>query len=127
MTIVSLVSALITMILVPILPIEFVKNFFGCFLGLMGGVYIGAVLTQGHDNLNVILEVVSGTITLLLGVLALYLNCTTMICCGMILHGIWDWSHDLFSNVLKTKIPHWYIPFCMWYDIIIGVYLYYML
>lgn len=44
---------------------------------------------------------------------------------GLVLHGVWDVLHHNGWDVVKTKIPQGYIPFCAGYDwllaLILGV------
>lgn len=44
---------------------------------------------------------------------------------GYFAHGIWDIIHH--SHGIKTKVTHWYIPFCLIYDWLVGAYIIYWL
>jgi len=38
---------------------------------------------------------------------------------GILLHAVWDCAHH--NGGFGAKVPSWYIPFCVWIDLVIGV------
>jgi len=82
-------------------------------LSLIGGAYIGFG-AQANDGKTLALELV---VAVLFGAAALtgLLWHWIAIPVGLALHAIWDLLHH--RPIVGARVPHWYIPFCVVFDI----------
>ena len=82
-------------------------------LSLIGGAYIGFG-AQANDGKTLALELV---VAVLFGAAALtgLLWHWISIPVGLALHAIWDLLHH--RRIVGARVPHWYIPFCVVFDI----------
>jgi len=88
--------------------------FHSVMLGVIGSIYLGFAFADGRISIA-ILEFAVGTVFLVLALLGLW---WTPICIaiGLVLHGCWDLAHR--PNVVTTRIPSWYPPFCAAFDFV---------
>ena len=90
-------------------------------LAMIAAIYLGFAFSDGRPAI-VILELVAGTVFIVLALLGLWLA-PMFIAAGLVLHGVWDLAHR--PRAIPTKLPAWYPPFCAAYDFVFaGVFLY---
>ena len=61
---------------------------------------------------------------MLFGALAtagLALSAPILLAAGYLAHALWDSVHG--QRGIHTRIPWWYVPLCIGFDVIVGVYL----
>ncbi|MDR0342177.1 MAG: hypothetical protein LBI49_03535 [Nocardiopsaceae bacterium] len=95
-------------------------GFLAILLGAIGAVYLGFVLADGRARE---FRIESAGI-LLFGVLAtigLTLAAPAVLAAGYLGHGLWDSLHG--RRGIHTRIPWWYAPWCIGFDVVVGVYL----
>ncbi|PXW67218.1 hypothetical protein C7964_10848 [Loktanella sp. PT4BL] len=82
-------------------------------LGMIGGAYIGFG-AQASDSKTLALELL---VAVLFGMAALagLLWHWIAIPLGLALHAIWDLLHH--KPIVGARVPRWYIPFCVIYDL----------
>jgi hypothetical protein len=83
-------------------------------LAMIAAIYLGFAFSDGRASI-VILELVAGTIFIVLALLGLWVA-PAFIAAGLILHGVWDLAHR--PKAITTKLPVWYPPFCAAYDFV---------
>jgi hypothetical protein len=88
-------------------------------LAMIGGAYIGFAARDGRPSANLI-ELVGGLAFAAVALGGLQLN-PLLIAGGYVAHGCWDLFHHRHGPYADT--PHWYIPFCVVYDWILGAFL----
>jgi uncharacterized protein DUF6010 len=90
-------------------------------LAMIAAIYLGFAFSDGRPSI-VILELVAGTVFIVLALLGLWLA-PMFIAAGLVLHGVWDLAHR--PRAIPTKLPAWYPPFCAAYDFVFaGVFIY---
>ena len=82
-------------------------------------IYVGFALTENVTN-NIILEVVVALIFYFIAIIG-YSGNGYLIALGIVLHGLWDFSHHSVK-IVSTDIPDYYPLFCFIVDIILGIY-----
>lgn len=82
-------------------------------MGMIGGAYIGFG-AQAIDSKTLALELL---VAVLFGMAALtgLLWHWIAIPLGLVLHAIWDLQHH--RPIVGARVPRWYIPFCVIYDL----------
>ena len=88
-------------------------------LAMIGGAYVGFAARDGRPSANVI-ELIGGLAFAVVGLAGLQFN-ALLIAGGYVAHGFWDLIHHRHGPYADT--PHWYIPFCVVYDWILGAFL----
>jgi hypothetical protein len=93
--------------------------FFAVFLGTVAGVYLGFALSDGRFsifNAEYVGLVVYGAAA----VLSLTLNESLILAAGYVGHGLWDAIHP---HAVDTRMPWWYVPICIGFDFVFGIYI----
>jgi hypothetical protein len=88
-------------------------------LALIGGAYVGFAARDGRLSANLI-ELAGAVAFAAVGLAGLQFN-PLWIAAGYVAHGFWDLFHHRHGPSAHT--PHWYIPFCVVYDWIVGAFL----
>ena len=88
-------------------------------LGMIGGAYVGFAARDGRLSANII-ELIGALAFAAVALAGLQLN-PLLIAGGYVAHGFWDLFHHRHGACADT--PHWYIPFCVVYDWIVGAFL----
>lgn len=107
-------------LVVPVLlspPVAFVV--LAVLLGMIGSVYLGFALMDGRIALFGV-EYVGLIIFFAVPVVALVNDLPVLLAAGYIGHALWDAFHH--PGAVTTEMPRWYVPFCISFDIVIGVY-----
>lgn len=88
-------------------------------LAVIGGAYVGFAARDGRPSANHI-ELAGALVFAAIGLAGLQFN-PLLIAGGYVAHGFWDLFHHYPGPYADT--PHWYIPFCVVYDWILGAFL----
>lgn len=99
------------------LPFDVSVQLAALLLAIIAGAYIGFASADGRMSALVMeFAVASG-----FGVAALVglMWQPWVIPVAIIAHGFWDFLHH--NDVLGARIPQWYIPFCAWIDLAVGL------
>lgn len=88
-------------------------------LGMIAGAYLGFAAADGRVRALGV-ESAGITITLGLAVAAVVLDAPVLLAAGYAFHGLWDLAHH--PRALDTAVPGWYPPFCLVYDVAVGVF-----
>ena len=110
----------VTLVIPALLPRDDALGFLAILLGAIGAVYLGFVLADGRAP-EFRIECAG---ILLFGVLAitgLTLSAPAVLAVGYLAHGLWDTLHG--HRGIHTRIPWWYVPLCIGFDVVAGVYL----
>ncbi len=78
----------------------------------IAAVYFGFVLIDGRRR-ELLIEIGNMVLTIALALLGLWVA-PYWLALGYFAHGLWDAFHH--PRLIQTKIPRWYVPFCMLYD-----------
>lgn len=86
-------------------------------LAMIAGIYIGFAVNDGRLS-RIILE---ASVAVLFVIFAMWavMNAPMMLPAGYIAHAVWDFLHH--TALFKVKMPTWYVPACVVYDVMIGV------
>lgn len=115
----SIVLFAITWLVSWMLPqIHQVIELFAIVLVIIGSVYLGFAF-KDEDPQHQIIEISAASGFILMAAFGLWWN-PWLIVIGLIAHGLWDLVHHNTHRL--TKIPSWYIPLCLIYDILAGGY-----
>lgn len=110
----------VTLVVPALLPRDDALGFLAILLGAIGAVYLGFVLVDGRAR-----ELrIEGAAILLFGLFAtagLTLSAPRLLAAGYLAHGLWDSLHG--GRGIHTRIPWWYVPLCIGFDVVVGVYL----
>lgn len=96
-------------------------EFHAVLLTLIAAVYIVFAL-QNRLAAGVGLELIGVVSFTLLALAGLWAS-PWFIVVGLVLHGVWDVLHHNGWDVVKTKVPQGYIPFCAGYDWLLALFL----
>jgi len=94
--------------------------FFAVLLGLIGGVYLGLALMDGRQRESWI-ESVGVALFVGLPTMALATAEPLVQAAGYVGHALWDAIHH--PRGVHTRIPWWYVPACLGFDVLVGVYI----
>lgn len=101
------------------LPEALAQQWGALLLAMIGGAYVGFAARDGRPGANLI-ELAGGLAFAGVGLAGLQFN-PLLIAAGYVGHGFWDLFHHRHGPYAVT--PHWYIPFCVVYDWILGIFL----
>jgi hypothetical protein len=110
----------LTLVIPALLTRDDALGFLAILLGAIGAVYLGFVLADGRTH-EFRIECAG---ILLFGTLAtagLALSAPTVLAAGYLAHALWDTLHG--HRGIHTRIPWWYGPLCIGFDIVVGIYL----
>ena len=88
-------------------------------LAMIGGAYVGFAARDGRPSASLI-ELAGALAFAAVALAGLRFN-PLLIAGGYVAHGFWDLFHHRHGPYAHT--PHWYIPFCVVYDWILGAFL----
>jgi hypothetical protein len=101
------------------LPEPLAQQWGALLLAVIGGAYVGFAARDGRPSANLI-ELLGALAFAAIGLAGLQFA-PLLIAGGYVAHGFWDLVHH--RDGLYADTPHWYIPFCVVYDWIVGVFL----
>jgi len=100
-----------------VLPIDVSHALAALLLTLIAGVYIGFAVNDGRMS-RIMTESLVAITFVMFAVWAL-LNAPMLLPLGYIAHAAWDFLHH--TPVFNVKMPKWYVPACVVYDVIVGL------
>jgi hypothetical protein len=115
----ALLLSIATVPVFVILPEPLAQQWGALLLAMIGGAYIGFAARDGRPTATII-ELVGALAFVLLALAGLHFG-PLLIAAGYVAHGFWDLFHHRHGPYADT--PHWYIPFCVVYDWIVGGFL----
>ena len=94
-------------------------GFLAILLAMIAAVYLGFALADGRART---FAIECAGIVLFAGVatIALVTEEPVVLALGYFGHGLWDAAHH--RRGLDTAMPWWYVPACLGYDLVIGIY-----
>jgi high-affinity Fe2+/Pb2+ permease len=95
---------------------------FAISLGIIGAIYLGALIVRPVGNRAAVHEILAATLTFVFVAAGSYVNVLWLVP-GYLWHGIWDWLHHerQFGNRFGASVVQWYPPFCAAVDITMGL------
>ena len=112
----GLIGAIVTVVVASFLPKPKALELLSAVLVGIAAVYLGFVLLDGRRR-EMLIEFGNIGLTIALALLGLWVA-PVWLAVGYFAHGLWDAVHH--PRGVQTKIPQWYVPFCLIYDWIIG-------
>ena len=112
----GLIGAIVTVVVASLLPKPKALELLSAVLVGIAAVYLGFVLLDGRRR-EMLIEFGNIGLTIALALLGLWVA-PAWLAAGYFAHGLWDAVHH--PRGVQTKIPHWYVPFCLIYDWIVG-------
>ena len=97
---------------------EHTLPFFAVLLGMIPAVYFGFALNDGRVHI-VGAETLGALIYGGVAVVAMTARQPILLGVGYVAHALWDAIHP---HGLDTKMPWWYVPMCIGFDVPIGLY-----
>ncbi len=117
---VGAIGALVVAFTLTLLPKEYARDILVVLVGYFGGVYFGVSLSTASPKKVALQNAVSGVFFgfalagLWVSPLFLALAC--------FVHAAWDVITE-HPKALNTSIAPWYVPLCVSYDILLGVFI----
>lgn len=115
----GLLLAVVTVPVFIALPTPLAHQWGALLLALIGGAYVGFAARDGRPSANLI-ELAGALAFAAIGLAGLQFT-PLLIAGGYVAHGFWDLFHHRHGPYAQT--PHWYIPFCVVYDWLVGAFL----
>lgn len=112
-------AAFFTILIALLLETSKALEFLGVLLGCITGVYFGYVMLDGRFR-EMVTEIAFGILMLILILAGLWISPYYLVL-GYITHGFWDLVHR--PRMVRTEIPHWYVPLCSSFDWIVGAFI----
>jgi hypothetical protein len=109
-----------TLVIPALLDDDAAFGFLAVLLGAIAGVYLGFALADGRVR-ALGTEYVGMAATAALATLGLVVTSPLLLAVGYLGHGLWDAIHR--PKGLDTVIPWWYVPLCIGYDAVVGLYI----
>lgn len=114
--IIGSVGAVATIIIAILIPKSMALELLFAILVAIAFVYFGFVLMDGRAR-EMLFEFENIALTLTLAFLGLWVA-PVWLAAGYLAHGLWDVVHH--PRGIQTKMPQWYVPFCLVYDWIVA-------
>jgi hypothetical protein len=115
----GLLLGLATLPVIIVLSEPLAQQWAALLLAMIGGAYVGFAARDGRASANII-ELIGAIAFAGVGLAGLQLD-PLVIAGGYVAHGFWDLFHHRHGPHADT--PHWYIPFCVVYDWMVGAFL----
>ncbi len=109
---VGFLSATATITFALLIPKSMALELLSSVLWSIAAVYFGFVLIDGRKR-ELLIEIGNMVMTFAFALLGLWVA-PYWLAVGYFAHGLWDAIHR--PRGIQTKIPLWYVPFCMSYD-----------
>lgn len=94
-------------------------QFLAVLLGFIAGAYLGFAVADGTTRALVI-EAAGIAVFVSLAAASLWFASPWLLAAGYIAHGAWDVAHH--PRAITTTVAGWYPPFCLVYDVLVGVF-----
>lgn len=109
----------VTLVVPILLSREAAFGFLAILLGMIGSVYLGFALADGRLG-SFRAEYVGILTFTTLAVVSLVNDLPVLLAAGYLGHAAWDGIHH--PRAITTTMPWWYVPLCIGYDVVVGVY-----
>jgi hypothetical protein len=113
------VFAVPALVLASLLSHDAAFGFLAILLGMIASVYLGFALQDGRVRPFQI-EYVGMILFAAVATVALAEESAVLLALGYFGHGIWDAIHH--PRTVDTAMPWWYVPLCLSFDAVVGVY-----
>lgn len=108
--------AVVTIVLVTRLPDRYSLDLLALLLAAIAAIYVGFALSDGRAS-SIVLEVGIAVVFILLAAGGRWFS-PLLLAGAYGAHGVWDAIHH--PKAIQTRIPSWYAPFCLAYDLVVG-------
>ena len=98
-------------------------EFFAVVLAIIAAIYVGFAVADGRTRV-LLIEVTGASVFAALALLGLWSDAWFLVP-GLGGHAVWDWVHH--SGRHGASVRHWYIPFCVYVDVLLAMYVSVML
>lgn len=88
-------------------------------ISLIAGVYFGFAVMRGSGR-DQMVEFNVSAVFAVSGLLGL-LKWPILLPLAYLAHGAWDFAHHHRARLPLVAIPHWYVPWCVIIDVIVGL------
>lgn len=102
------------------LPEEYVLESLGILGGVLGGVYVGMGVLS-HEPKKEALQIGMGALVTGLAFAGLWVS-PVFFALACFTHGVWDVITG-HPKCLNFPLSHWYVPMCLGYDFLFGVFI----
>lgn len=113
------VLAVPTIVLASLLSRDAAFGLLAILLGMIASVYLGFALQDGRMTVFRI-EYIGIALSATLATVALAEESAVLLAIGYFGHGLWDAIHH--PRAVDTAMPWWYVPMCLSFDAVVGVY-----
>lgn len=111
----ALTAAFVAVLPEPIHALQFLA----VLLGFIAGAYLGFAVADGTTRALVV-EAAGIAVFVSLAAAALWFASPALLAGGYLAHGLWDVAHH--PRGITTTVVGWYPPFCLVYDVLVGVF-----
>ena len=115
---IGLVLALGSITLLASLPKPTACQLLAVFVAALGGIYTGLGLSV-TDNGKFALQAFVSIFFLVLSLMGLWIH-PRFLGVGLLAHAGWDTMHH--PTYLNIFVPGWYVPTCLAYDVVLGIF-----
>lgn len=102
-----------------LLPDDVAFRLLAVLVAMIAGVYLGFALVDGRVRVAAI-EEVGAVLFAVVAVVALSTGDARWLAGGLLGHAAWDAIHH--RRGIDTEMPRWYVPLCLGFDVVVGVY-----
>jgi hypothetical protein len=110
--------AIVSVFVLALLPKAQSRDVLAILLAALGGIYTGLGLA-GHSPSKFALQAGVSVLFVLLSIAGLWFS-PRLLALGFFAHAAWDTVHH--PSALNIFVPGWYVPTCLAYDILIGMF-----
>lgn len=109
----------VTLIIPALLSDRDAFSFLAVLLALIAGVYLGYAIQDGRPR-AALTEEVGIVVFAVLATVALSTGDAVWLAAGLFGHALWDAVHH--PRGIDTAVAWWYVPLCIGFDVVVGVY-----
>lgn len=117
---VGAIGALVVAFALTLLPKEYARDILVVLVGYFGGVYFGVSLSTASSK-NATLQRGASAVFFGLALAGLWVS-PLFLALACFAHAAWDVITE-HPKALNTSIAPWYVPVCVSYDILLGVFI----
>lgn len=114
------IGALVVAFVLTLLPREYAREILVVLVGYFGGVYFGVGLSTHSPKKVALQDSISG-VFFALAIAGLWVS-PLFLAVACFAHAAWDIITE-HPKALNISIKHWYVPLCVSFDILIGVFI----
>lgn len=120
--VVGIVLVAITIAITLMLPKAVGLQFLMLLLMGIAAVYMGFTFSNPGRKQDIVIEMTNVAMYIVLVLLSQSIT-PYLLVAGYFWHGLWDAIHHKKINLVRTKVPEWYIYGCVLYDWVIGFFI----